>query len=308
MRIAPSPPVIERQAVSRLIDISVVTNGRDRGAVTHDINSVLQSTPLPLEYHAEVLGEDSQPMTAADLARHRRGDRDAPAPAGLARQLALRGRCPSMTPLVAAAGGVAGGSHRRRHALARIVVRGRSPSSASRCATACCSSSSYRRLEREAGESPSYAFVLDGSGERLVPVAMTAVVTLLIALTFIAFGSRPGQELAYPLAIAVFGGVLAGTASTLFAVPVLYARLAGDSTCSGASRSTSTWASAQRPRRRSRRPRERNRCEACESRRSPSAWSCSASRSRPAEDRRRARSRRARQDHEARRTVATGSR
>jgi multidrug efflux pump subunit AcrB len=36
--IAPSPPVIERQAVSRLIDISVSTAGRDRGAVTRDIN------------------------------------------------------------------------------------------------------------------------------------------------------------------------------------------------------------------------------------------------------------------------------
>ena len=87
--------------------------------------------------------------------------------------------------------------------------------------------SGYRRLERDAGESPSYAFVLRGSGERLVPVATTAVVTGLVALTFIAFGSKPGQELAYPLSIAVLGGVIAGTASTLFAVPVLYSRLAG---------------------------------------------------------------------------------
>jgi multidrug efflux pump subunit AcrB len=54
--------------------------------------------------------------------------------------------------------------------------------------------SGIRRLERDAGESPSYAFVLRGSGERLV---------------------------------AVLGGVIAGTASTLFAVPVLYSRLAG---------------------------------------------------------------------------------
>ena len=34
--IAPSPPVIERQAVSRLIDISVALDGRDRGAVAQD--------------------------------------------------------------------------------------------------------------------------------------------------------------------------------------------------------------------------------------------------------------------------------
>ena len=68
-------PGIERQAVSRLIDISVATSGRDRGAVAHDINRVLQSTPLPLEYHAEVLGEDTQPMRTADLAWHRRAGR-----------------------------------------------------------------------------------------------------------------------------------------------------------------------------------------------------------------------------------------
>ncbi len=99
--------------------------------------------------------------------------------------------------------------------------------------------SGFRRLEREAGESPSYAFVLRGSGERLVPVATTAAVTLLVALTFIAFGAKPGQELAYPLSIAVLGGVIAGTASTLLpspsSTPVWPA-----STCSGASRCTST--------------------------------------------------------------------
>jgi Cu/Ag efflux pump CusA len=52
-------------------------------------------------------------------------------------------------------------------------------------------------------------------------------VTALIAATFLAFGSRPGQELALPFAIVMVGGVLAGAATTLFAIPVLYARLAG---------------------------------------------------------------------------------
>jgi Cu/Ag efflux pump CusA len=52
-------------------------------------------------------------------------------------------------------------------------------------------------------------------------------VTALIALTFIAFGPRPGLELAYPFAIVVAGGVLAGAATTLFAVPALYSVLAG---------------------------------------------------------------------------------
>ena len=131
-----------------------------------------------------------------------------------------------VTPLVAAAGGllaarIAGDTlslgawfgvvrRLRPRDAQRPAARERLPAAGARC----------RR-------SPSYAFVLRGSGERLVPVATTAAVTGLIALTFIAFGSRPGQELAYPFAIVVLGGVLAGTASTLFAVPVMYARLAG---------------------------------------------------------------------------------
>jgi Cu/Ag efflux pump CusA len=87
--------------------------------------------------------------------------------------------------------------------------------------------SACRRLEHDVSESPSYSLLLQGSAERLVPVATSAAVTGLIALTFVVFGARPGQELAYPFSIVLLGGVLAGTATTLFAVPVLYARLAG---------------------------------------------------------------------------------
>src|SRR6185369_6252398 len=207
------------QAVSRLIDIAVTTNGRDRGAVTHDINQVLQATPLPLEYHAEVLGEDTQPkrqLISIGIA------------AVIAMLLLLQVWLGSwryaalclVTPLVAAAGAVL---------AARIAGGTLSLGSWFGIAMRNCVLlvSGIRRLERDAGESPSYAFVLRGSGERLVPVATTAVVAGLVALTFVAFGSEPGLELAYPLSIAVLGGVIAGTASTLFAVPVLYSRLAG---------------------------------------------------------------------------------
>jgi Cu/Ag efflux pump CusA len=225
VRIAPSPPVIERQAVSRLIDIAVATNGRDRGAVTHDINRVLQSTALPLEYHAEVLGEDTQP----------RGLLISLGIAGLVGMLLLLqvwlgswrfAALSLVTPLVAAAGGVlaariAGDTLSLASWFGVFAVFGLAMRNGLLLV------SEYRRLEHSAGDLPSYAFVLRGSSARLVPVAATAVVTGLIALTFIAFGTRPGLELAYPLSIVVVGGVLAGTVTTLFAVPVLYSRLAG---------------------------------------------------------------------------------
>ena len=225
VRIAPSPPVIERQAVSRLIDIAVTLGGRDRGAVTHDINRVLASTTLPLEYHAEVLGEDTQPtglLISLGIA------------AVIAMLLLLQVWLGSwrfaalclVTPLVAVAGGllaarIAGGTLSLGAWFGLFAAFGLAMRSGLLLV------SGYRRLEHDVREAPSYAFLLQGSAERIVPVATTAAVTSLIALTFMVFGARPGQELAYPFSIVVLGGVLAGAAATLFAVPVLYARLAG---------------------------------------------------------------------------------
>jgi Cu/Ag efflux pump CusA len=217
--------VIERQAVSRLIDVAVGTNGRDRGAVTHDINRVLQSTALPLEYHAEVLGEDTQPkglLISLGIAALVGMFLLLQVWLGSWRFAALT----LVTPLIAAAGGVlaariAGDTLSLASWFGVFAVFGLAMRNGLLLV------SEYRRLERAAGDLPSYAFVLRGSSARLVPVAATAVVTGLIALTFIAFGTRPGLELAYPLAIVVVGGVLAGTVTTLFAVPVLYSRLAG---------------------------------------------------------------------------------
>jgi Cu/Ag efflux pump CusA len=225
VHIAPSPPVIERQAVSRLIDISVGTGRRDRGALTHDIDRVLQSTSLPLEYHAEVLGEDTQPtrlLISLGIA----------ALVGMLLLLQVwlsswRFSALSLvTPLVAVAGGllaarIAGDTLSLGSWFGLVAVFGLAMRNGLLLV------SEYRRQEQAAGDLPAYPFVLSGSFARLVPVAMTTVVTGLVALTFIAFGSRPGLELAHPFAIVVVGGVLAGAATTLFAVPVIYSRLAG---------------------------------------------------------------------------------
>ena len=56
VRISPTPTVIQRDAVSRRIDIGLDASGRDPGAVAADINRRLAATQLPLEYHAEVVG------------------------------------------------------------------------------------------------------------------------------------------------------------------------------------------------------------------------------------------------------------
>ncbi len=55
VRIAESPAVIRRDAVSRYLDIEADVSGRSVGDVANDIEGRLANVSLPLEYHAEVL-------------------------------------------------------------------------------------------------------------------------------------------------------------------------------------------------------------------------------------------------------------
>src|SRR6185369_6786084 len=57
VRVAQTPAVIKRDAVSRYIDIEADVSGRSLGGVANDIENRLQGVSLPLEYHAEVLQE-----------------------------------------------------------------------------------------------------------------------------------------------------------------------------------------------------------------------------------------------------------
>lgn len=220
VRIAPTPPVIKRQAVSRRIDILATVHGRDRGSVALDIERRLQSTALPLEYHAEVLGTEQQPawlLAAISVA------------AAIGMLLLLQACFGSwrlatlsfLTPLIAVAGGmlaarIAGGTLSLGSYIGLFAVCGIGMRNGVLLMSHC------QHLEHDEGEVDAPSIVLRGSRDRLAPILMTALSTGLIALTFVAIGSVPGQELVHPLAIIVLGGVIAATISTLFIVPALY--------------------------------------------------------------------------------------
>ncbi len=67
VRIAPAPISIERDAVSRFVDVKAVVEGRDLAAVTADIRGRLQVVEFPPEFHAEVLGESAERQAAQQL-------------------------------------------------------------------------------------------------------------------------------------------------------------------------------------------------------------------------------------------------
>jgi CzcA family heavy metal efflux pump len=82
--------------------------------------------------------------------------------------------------------------------------------------------SHYRHLEEVEGEKFGPELVLRGAEERLAPILMTALATGLALLPLVVGGLRPGQEIEYPLAIVILGGLTTSTILNLFLLPPLY--------------------------------------------------------------------------------------
>ncbi len=62
--------------------------------------------------------------------------------------------------------------------------------------------------------------------ERLSPILMTALATALALAPLVFYGDRPGQEIEYPMAVVILGGLATSTLLNLFVLPSLYLRFA----------------------------------------------------------------------------------
>jgi HAE1 family hydrophobic/amphiphilic exporter-1 len=63
--------------------------------------------------------------------------------------------------------------------------------------------------------------IVSGSTNRVRPILMTAIVTILGAFP-LAVGIGKGDELASPLAVVTFGGIFLSTLLTIIVIPILY--------------------------------------------------------------------------------------
>jgi Cu/Ag efflux pump CusA len=221
VRIAAEPANIRRQASSTYLDVDVSVSGRDRGAVVSDIRRGLQGLALPLEYHAEVLGSQGQPvgkLLALAIA------------AGVGIFLLLQAlfgswrvaAVASFVPALAIGGGLVatragGGTLSFGSYAALFAVFGVAASNS------IVLLDRLRQRER-AGEALDPDLVVDVAGERFLPVVTTALATALAMIPLVVFGDIPGLELVHPLAIAALGGLVAATAATLVVAPSLYLR------------------------------------------------------------------------------------
>ncbi|MDH5333204.1 MAG: efflux RND transporter permease subunit, partial [Thermoleophilia bacterium] len=224
VRIAPNPPVIRRQAVSRYLDVSAGIDGRDRDAVVRDVERRLGDLQFPLEYHTEIQAHAGQPYgTLVGVAIGAAigillllqacfGSWRLAALGFLAFPLALTGG-------VVAAALTDGGAVSFGSAIGLFAIYGLAVRNGVRLVDR------LRRLGRS-GVEHGRGLVLQGAADGLAPTLLTAVAVALAMAPFAIRGDVPGYELAHPLALVVLGGLLTSTLVTLFVIPVLYLRFA----------------------------------------------------------------------------------
>lgn len=226
VRVASGLTSIDREDLSRRIDVHFGVRGRTRSAVARDVEQELDQITFPRESRADLLGDYAQ----------RRAERWRVAIAAVASligiylllQAALESWRLAGLILVVAPWAPVGG------VLAAFLTGGGTVTLGELAGllalfgiavhNALALFRHYQRLE-ESGEPVGPGLVLRGSRDRVGPIVMTAIVTGLALLPSAIGGNVAGLEQAHPLAIVVLFGLVTSTVLSLFAMPVLYARL-----------------------------------------------------------------------------------
>jgi CzcA family heavy metal efflux pump len=225
IRIVPVPNVIEREGQSRKIDVSANVKGRDLGSVADDVEDILNKIEFPLGYHFEIKGEFAERQAA------QRNLLTAGAIAVIAIFFLLYTSFGTWRPTFltfftlpwALVGGVltaylTGGILSLGSLVGLLTILGIATRNGIMMI------SHFQHLEKEEGEPFGPELVLRGARERIAPIMMTALTTGLALVPLVIAGNIPGQEIEYPMAIVILGGLVTSTLLNLLVVPTLYLR------------------------------------------------------------------------------------
>jgi len=221
--IVPAPNMVQRDAASRRIDVTCDARGRDLGAVAHDVERAVKAVSFPPGHHAEILGE----YAARSKAQTRLLGLTLLSLFGIAFVLYADFRSVRVVSfLMATLPFALVGS------VAAVVMTGRIVSLGSlvgfvtvlgiAARNGIMLVSHFRHLESEEGMAFGQALVIRGAQERVVPILMTALATGLALVPLAISGHRPGNEIEYPMAVVILGGLVTSTALNLLVAPALY--------------------------------------------------------------------------------------
>jgi Cu/Ag efflux pump CusA len=225
VRVVQTPLSIQRDAVSRHLDVEADVSGRSLDSVANDIENRLQGVTFPLEYHAKVLKE----TTASEIGT---GSVIAFALAcAIAIFLLLQAGFSGwrlaalafLTLPAALLGGVLAALVDGEMTLGSMI--GLLALFALAARTGMVLIRRYQELERE-GEAFGPGLVERGALERLGPIVTSAIAIALVMIPFAIAGSAPGLEIVHPMAIVILGGLVTTTLLGLFVLPALYLRYA----------------------------------------------------------------------------------
>jgi Cu/Ag efflux pump CusA len=225
--VASTPNVIEREGVSRHVDIRADIAGRDIASVAADVKERLQKVQFPLEYHAALLRDYAD----GQVARWRSLIASFAAAAGI--YLLLQACFQSwrlaglfcLTLLAALSGGLlgmfaAGGTVFLGSLAGCIAVVGL----AARHGILLIKH--FQNLESQEGEAYGPGLILRGARERFMPLAASVIAIAVALLPLVLAGNIAGLEIVHPMAVVVLGGLITTVIANLFVVPALYLSVA----------------------------------------------------------------------------------
>jgi CzcA family heavy metal efflux pump len=225
VRVLPAANEVRRENDSRRIDVGADVRGRALGDVARDVQQRLNLVPLPLGYHAELLGEYAERQAAQGTLF----TFAIAAALGIFFLLAASFSNVGLAILafvtlpMALVGGVlaahlGGGVISLGSLVGFFTVFGIAARNGIMLIN------HYQHLERVEGETFGPHMVLRGARERLSPILMTAFATGLAIVPLVIAGDIPGHEIEHPMAVIILGGLFTSTLLNLFAVPVIYLR------------------------------------------------------------------------------------
>ncbi len=223
--IVPAPNVIEREGQSRKTDVSANVSGRDLGSVAEEVEDALEKVEFPLGYHAELFGEYAE-REAAEQQLYLAGAVAVIAIFFLLVTSFENLRLATLTfftlPWALVGGILAAFFSNGVLSLGSLVGLLTILGIATR--NGIMMISHFQHLEEVEGESFGPELVMRGARERIAPIMMTALTTGLALVPLVITGNIPGQEIEYPMAIVILGGLVTSTLLNLLVVPTLYLR------------------------------------------------------------------------------------